>query len=141
MKVLIAADHAGFDLKTFLIEEFKEIEWEDCGTFSKDSVDYPDYASKLCKELKEKQFGVLICGSGIGMSIAANRFPHVRAALCSTPDDACFARAHNNANVIIFGGRVMGHETAKACLSLFLKTPFDGGRHLSRLQRIKDYGI
>ena len=75
------------------------------------------------------------------MSIAANRFSHIRAALCSTPDDAYLARAHNNANVIIFGGRVIGRETAKACLALFLKTSFEGGRHLSRLQKINDYGI
>ena len=138
MKVLIASDHAGFKLKKILIEELQgEIKFEDLGPFSENSVDYPDYAKKLSKkiDLKNDLLGVLICGSGIGMSMVANRFKNVRAALCMNNKMSILARQHNNANILVLGSRLISEQEAIKCLLVFLKTNYEGGRHQARLDK------
>lgn len=137
MKYLIASDHAGFHLKQELIKSC-EHEWIDLGPESTDSVDYPDFAHKLADAMKEGQaeFGVLICGSGIGISMAANRHKHVRAALCTHGLMAKLARQHNNANVLVLGERITGVDVAKDCLKQFSETEFEGGRHTARVEKI-----
>ena len=137
-KVLIASDHAGFKLKKTLIEELQgEIKFEDLGPFSESSVDYPDYARKLSKQidLKKDLIGVLICGSGIGMSMVANRFKNVRAALCMNNKMSMLARQHNNANILVLGSRLISEQEAIKCLLVFLKTNYEGGRHQARLDK------
>ena len=137
-KVLIASDHAGFKLKKILIEELQgEITFEDLGPFSENSVDYPDYAKKLSKkiDLKNDLVGVLICGSGIGMSMVANRFKNVRAALCMNDKMSILARQHNNANILVLGSRLISEQEAIKCLLVFLKTNYEGGRHQARLDK------
>ena len=137
-KVLIASDHAGFKLKKILIEELQsEITFEDLGPFSENSVDYPDYAKKLSKKinLKNDLIGVLICGSGIGMSMVANRFKNVRAALCMNDKMSILARQHNNANILVLGSRLISEQDAIKCLLVFLKTNYEGGRHQARLDK------
>ena len=137
-KVLIASDHAGFKLKQILIEELQgEITFEDLGPFSENSVDYPDYAKKLSKkiDLKNDLVGVLICGSGIGMSMVANRFKNVRAALCMNNKMSMLARQHNNANILVLGSRLISEQEAIKCLLVFLKTNYEGGRHQARLDK------
>ena len=137
-EVLIASDHAGFKLKKKLIEELQgEIKFEDLGPFSENSVDYPDYAKKLSKkiDLKNDLFGVLICGSGIGMSMVANRFKNVRAALCMNNKMSILARQHNNANILVLGSRLISEQEAIKCLLVFLKTNYEGGRHQARLDK------
>ena len=137
-KILIASDHAGYKLKKMLIEELQgEIKFEDLGTFSENSVDYPDYAKKLSKkiDLKNDLVGVLICGSGIGMSMVANRFKNVRAALCMNIKMSILARQHNNANILVLGSRLISEQEAIKCLLVFLKTNYEGGRHQARLDK------
>ena len=137
-RVLIASDHAGFKLKQILIEELQgEITFEDLGPFSENSVDYPDYAKKLSKkiDLKNDLIGVLICGSGIGMSMVANRFKNVRAALCMNNKMSILARQHNNANILVLGSRLISEQEAIKCLLVFLKTNYEGGRHQARLDK------
>ena len=137
-KVLIASDHAGFKLKKILIEELQgKIKFEDLGPFSENSVDYPDYAKKLSKkiDLKNDLIGVLICGSGIGMSMVANRFKNVRAALCMNNKMSILARQHNNANILVLGSRLISQQEAIKCLLVFLKTNYEGGRHQARLDK------
>ena len=136
--VLIASDHAGFKLKKILIEELQgEIKFEDLGPFNENSVDYPDYARKLSKkiDLKKDLTGVLICGSGIGMSMVANRFKNVRAALCMNNKMSMLARQHNNANILVLGSRLISEQEAIKCLLVFLKTNYEGGRHQARLDK------
>jgi len=143
-KIYIAADHAGFILKEFLIKELINLGFStmDLGCDSEEkSVDYPDYAQKLCKKISQKsntkkEIGVLICGSGIGISIAANRFKHIRAALCGNIKSAKLSRAHNDANVICFGARSISEKTALASLKTFLSTDFEDGRHGKRVQKL-----
>lgn len=139
MKILIASDHAGYDLKEALKGSFSDFTWIDLGPDSKDSVDYPDYAHKLANALTEGQadLGVLICGSGIGISMAANRHKGVRAALCTNGLMARLSRQHNNANVLVLGERLTGIDVAKDCLDEFLKTEFEGGRHERRVNKIE----
>ena len=137
-KILIASDHAGYKLKKILIEELEgEIKFEDLGPFSENSVDYPDYAKKLSKkiDLKNDLVGVLICGSGIGMSMVANRFKNVRAALCMNNKMSILARQHNNANILVLGSRLISEQEAIKCLLVFLKTNYEGGRHQARLDK------
>lgn len=140
LSVAIASDHAGLNLKTILKETFRDVpvEWLDLGTHSPDSVDYPDFAEKLAAEIAKGtvRFGVLVCGSGVGISIAANRNPAVRCVLCNDETTARLSRQHNDANVIAFGGRLIGEETARACLKVFLQTEFEGGRHQSRVDKL-----
>lgn len=138
--VAIAADHGGFDFKSLLIPELRSFGFEvlDLGTISPDSVDYPDFADALATAIREGRAarGVLICGTGIGMSIAINRHRHIRAALCHDGITARLARQHNNANVLVLGGRVLGSETAKECVQVFFATAFDGGRHERRVAKM-----
>jgi ribose 5-phosphate isomerase B len=138
--VAIAADHGGFDLKESLLPALQAsgVAALDLGTMSREAVDYPDIADALAAALAagRAQRGILICGTGIGISIAANRHPGVRAALCHDGLTARLARPHNDANVLVLGGRVIGIETAKDCLTNFLSTPFEGGRHARRVAKL-----
>jgi ribose 5-phosphate isomerase B len=138
--VAIAADHGGFDLKEGLVPvlEAAGVTVLDLGTTSRESVDYPEFADALAAALAagRAQRGILICGTGIGISIAANRHPGIRAALCHDGLTARLARQHNDANVLVLGGRVIGIETAKDCLTTFLDTPFEGGRHARRVAKL-----
>ena len=137
-EILIASDHAGYKLKKILIQELQgEIKFDDLGPFSEDSVDYPDYAKKLSKkiDLKKDLVGVLICGSGIGMSMVAYRFKNVRAALCMNNKMSILARQHNNANILVLGSRLISEQEAIKCLLVFLKTNYEGGRHQARLDK------
>ena len=142
-EILIASDHAGYKLKKILIQELQgEIKFDDLGPFSEDSVDYPDYARKLSKkiDLKKDLLGVLICGSGIGMSMVANRFKNVRAALCMNIKMSMLARQHNNANILVLGSRLISEQEAIKCLLVFLKTNYEGGRHQARLDKFNLVG-
>ncbi len=140
--IAIASDHAGYDLKTILAEELGSLGYEvvDLGTDGRDSVDYPDFAKALIKAVNEDRadLGVLVCGTGIGISIAANRHPGIRAALCHNETTARLARAHNDANVLALGARIVGIEVAKDCLKAFLTTEFAGGRHAGRVAKLAD---
>lgn len=142
MIISIGADHGGFELKRELVGFIKSLGHSviDNGTNSPDSVDYPDYAKLVAHDILEKRadFGVLICGSGIGISIAANRFKGIRAALVTRKEYATLSRQHNNANIIVFGGRFTTIEEAKEYLEIFLLTPFEGGRHEKRVCKIDD---
>ena len=138
-KVLIASDHAGFKLKQILIEELQgEITFEDLGPFSENSVDYPDYAKKLSKKVASNKgsFGILICGSGMGMAIAANKTKNIRAALCYSKKNTKLSRLHNNANIITLGERLINKNKAINLIKIFLSTKFEGGRHLRRVKKI-----
>lgn len=141
MKVGVGSDHAGFDLKEFLKEQLKKEGFEvvDYGTHIKKSVDYPDYAGKVAEGIQKKEvsMGILVCGTGIGVSIAANKFRGVRAARCCTVQDAVLAREHNDANVLTLGGRLVGSELALEIAKTFLETPFLKGRHMRRVNKIK----
>jgi ribose 5-phosphate isomerase B len=139
-RIAVAADHAGYELKSLLIAELRALglEVRDLGTNGPESVDYPDFANAVARAITsgEAQRGLLICGTGIGMSIAANRHPALRAALCHDGLGARLARQHNDANVLVLGGRLIGAETAKDCLKIFISTPFDGGRHSARIAKL-----
>ena len=138
--IALASDHAGYALKAELKEELERQGHEvlDLGTHGPESVDYPDFGHAMGQALEagRAQRGVLICGSGIGISIAANRHPGVRAALCHDETSARLARAHNDANVLALGARLIGPEVAKNCLEVFLKTDFEGGRHAARVAKL-----
>ena len=142
MKVVLGADHAGYELKEKVKKylQKKGIDVEDVGTFSKDSVDYPDYAFKVAEKVSDKKvdFGVLVCKSGIGMSIAANKFKNVRAALVFTPEMAKLARSHNDANVLSLSGEFTKEEEVYKIIDTWLATEFEGGRHERRLGKIND---
>jgi ribose 5-phosphate isomerase B len=138
--IAMASDHAGVELKSTLSEMLKERGFEviDLGTNGTESVDYPDYADAMAEAIRahRAERGVLICGTGIGISIAANRHPELRAALVHDEAGARMSRQHNDANVIVFGGRVIDADTARACLTAFLETGFDGGRHAARVAKL-----
>lgn len=138
--IALASDHAGLALKTALAEELVRAGHRvvDLGTESGESVDYPDFGYRLASALRDGRAGrgVLVCGTGLGISMAANRYPWVRAAVCHDVTSARLAREHNDANVIAFGERVMGSEVAKDCLRVFLSTPFAGGRHQRRVDKL-----
>lgn len=140
-RVLIGSDHAGFDLKTFLKEYLEKEGYSvvDVGCDSEMSCDYPGYAQNLCSRIRRGDVsrGILICGTGLGMSMAANRFEGIRAALCTTEFHARMSRAHNDSNVLVIGGRVTGRELALAILKTWLETPFEGGRHQKRIDMIE----
>ena len=138
-KIVIGSDHAGFDLKEavkkYLTKSKKK--YMDLGTNSKNSVDYPSIAHSLSKKItNDKKFGILICGSGIGMSMAANRHKNIRAALCYNVKSAKLSRKHNNANVITLGSRLTSKKIVLKCVKAFLETGFSGGRHLRRVKKI-----
>lgn len=138
--VAIASDHAGLALKEALKPEIEALgfEWLDLGTNSEQSVDYPDYGDAVANAIISGKalFGIVICGSGIGISIAANRHKGVRAALCSSGLAASLSRQHNDANVLALGARLIGIEEAKECVQRFLNTPFEGGRHSGRVAKL-----
>jgi ribose 5-phosphate isomerase B len=138
--VAVAADHAGFPLKETLKGDLAACGFNilDLGTDGPASVDYPDFANRMADALRRGavERGVVICGTGIGISIAANRHPHVRAALCHDATGARLARQHNDANVLALGARLIGEEVARDCLKVFLETPFEGGRHASRVAKL-----
>jgi ribose 5-phosphate isomerase B len=139
MNIVIASDHAGFDLKK-KIKTFLENEYviDDMGCHSTDSVDYPDYAKAVALNVAKNKFdfGILICGTGIGMSIAANRYKKVRAALCHSVEAAVATRSHNDANILCLGARTMDGEKINDIVKAFLTTAFEGGRHLKRVDKI-----
>jgi ribose 5-phosphate isomerase B len=138
--LVIGADHAGFELKERLKKALDRlgIAYEDVGTHSSESVDYPDYARKVAEAVSrgEAERGLLVCGSGQGMAMTANRFRGVRAALPFDEQTARLSREHNDANVLALGGRTLDHEKAERILEVFLKTPFAGGRHAKRVEKI-----
>lgn len=139
-KVAIASDHAGFPLKEYLKANFKAqpVEWVDLGTYSADSVDYPDFGKKIADAVAngDVEQGVAICGSGIGISIACNRNPKVRAGLCTDSTMARLTRLHNDANILCMGERLTGTEVALDILKTFLETEFEGGRHQGRVDKL-----
>ena len=141
MKIAIGSDHGGFETKEFLKQTFlqKGLALEDVGTYSTESCDYPMIADKMAEVVLNKQadFGVLVCGTGIGISIAANRHKGIRAALLYNEETAALAREHNDANVAVFGGRTQAKEDVARYLEIFLKTPFSGGeRHCRRIKEL-----
>jgi ribose 5-phosphate isomerase B len=142
--VAIASDHAGYDLKAILAEELVAMGYEivDLGTDGPDSVDYPDFAKVMIRAIVEgrAERGVLVCGTGVGISIAANRHPGIRAALCHNETTARLAREHNDANVLALGARIVGVDVAKNCLKAFLTTEFAGGRHARRVAKLAEGG-
>ncbi|WAC08276.1 MAG: ribose 5-phosphate isomerase B [Thermodesulfobacteriota bacterium] len=142
MKVILASDHRGYQLKDSLKKflEEKKIEFLDVGTFSADSVDYPDFAMLAAEKVSRGDYdrGILICGSGIGMCIVANKFTGVRAALCHDVFTAEMSRKHNDSNMLVLGADVMNEELARKILLVWLETRFDGGRHLRRIQKISE---
>jgi len=140
LKIAIGSDHAGFALK----EEIKEIlgtlcaEVIDCGTDTPESVDYPDFGEKVSSLVSSgaMERGILICGTGIGMSMVANKFPNVRAALCNELFCARMSRMHNDANILVMGGRIIGKDLAAEIVRIWMTTPFEGARHLARIRKI-----
>jgi len=138
--LLIASDHAGFELKERLKRwlQTRGVAFEDLGTHSAESVDYPDYARRVAEAISkgEAERGLLVCGSGQGMAMAANRYRGVRVALPWSEETARLSREHNDANVLALGGRVLSHETAERILDVWLSTPFAGGRHEGRVKKI-----
>ena len=139
-KIILASDHAGFELKEnikkYLTKKRKKV--LDLGTKNTNSVDYPDFAHLLSKRIKKNknQVGILVCGSGIGMSITANRHKSIRAALCYDIKSTKLSRLHNDANVMTIGSRLTKRKIALKCVNIFLKTTFEGGRHLRRIKKI-----
>ena len=138
-KVFISSDHAGYQLKEQIKKKFsKKIIFDDLGTYdSKNSVNYPDYAHNLCKKVsKSENMGILVCGSGMGMSMAANKHKKIRAALGYSIRNTRLSRLHNNANIITLGSRLTKKDTAFKCISVFFNTNFEGGRHKKRVKKI-----
>ncbi|HLB25494.1 MAG TPA: ribose 5-phosphate isomerase B [Nitrospirota bacterium] len=142
MKVALGCDHGGLELKLVYEGVLKSLGVEvlDMGAMGEESVDYPDYASKVAEAVSTgaADRGVAVCGTGIGMAIVANKYPNVRAALCHDAFTARMSRAHNDANILVLGGRVTGREVAVEILKLWLATPFEGGRHQRRLDKIAE---
>jgi ribose 5-phosphate isomerase B len=138
--LLVASDHAGFELKELVKKELERLKivYKDIGTHTTDSVDYPKIGQKAAQLIARGTYnkGILVCGTGIGISIAANRNPKVRAALCTTPEMASLARRHNDANVLALGGRTTKPSIAKKIVKVWLETPFEGGRHLRRVKQM-----
>ena len=142
MKIVIGSDHAGLALKEELKEFLATLGYRvtDLGTHSDQAADYPEYAARVAEAVASGQFprGVLVCGSGIGMAIVANKFPNVRAAVCLDEDMARLSRCHNDANILALAGRRTGTEKAQAILAAWLETEFEGGRHRARLDKIRE---
>jgi len=137
--ILIASDHAGLALKNFLIKENPDLKFKDLGPYKQDSVDYPDFAHTLIKEFQTNEYSplaVLICGSGQGMAITANKYKDIRAALCWNADIVKLSREHNNANILCLGERFVKPSDANILLHTFLTTQFEGGRHARRVDKI-----
>lgn len=141
-KIIIGSDHAGFDLKNVIINYLKELKYEvkDIGCYSVEAVDYPIIAKNLSKQITSGAFskGILICGTGIGMSITANKIKGIRAVVCSDTTSAKYSRKHNDTNVLCFGARIIGESLAKDICHMWLNTEFEGQRHLNRIKLIED---
>lgn len=139
-KIAIGSDHAGYLLKQFLQDKYtlEDFVFEDCGTFSTESVDYPDFAAPVCKLVLDKkvELGVLICGTGNGMAISANKFRGIRAALCWNEEIARLARLHNDANILVLPARFLSEKEADRIFNVFMITNFEGGRHIPRIQKL-----
>jgi ribose 5-phosphate isomerase B len=139
-KIFISSDHAGFELKetikTYLSK--KKLSYQDMGPYSDDRVDYPDFAHKVARKVKtnKKNVGILVCGSGMGMNIAANKHKNIRAAQCFNLKSTKLSRLHNDANIITLGSRLLTKKNALNCVSIFLNTKFEGGRHSKRIKKI-----
>lgn len=139
MKILIASDHAGFELKEKIKKHYvSKFDWQDFGTYSNESIDYPDFAHQLASEISSSDslFGILICGTGNGMAITANRHKNVRAALSWNVEIATLARKHNNANILVLPARFIEEKTAFDIIDVFFSTDFEGGRHQKRIDKI-----
>ncbi len=140
MKIAVGADHAGYQLKAELVDRLKKAGHEilDHGTHTADSVDYPDFAALVCRDVAagRAEQGLLVCGTGQGMAMTANRYREIRAAVCAEPFSARMARAHNNANVLCIGARVVGGGAAGEIVDAFFATGFEGGRHQRRIEKI-----
>ena len=141
--ISIASDHGGFSLKVDIVSFLNELGYEvnDMGPKNQNSVDYPDYAIRIAQAVTKNtdSRGIVICGTGIGMSIVVNRFPGIRGTLCSDLYTAKLCREHNDSNILIMGGRVVGHGLAREIVKVWLSTPFDGGRHQKRLDKISQF--
>ena len=138
-KIFIASDHAGYQLKNSIVLKLSKIQKIiDLGPYSKDSVDYPDFAKKLSKKVASTKgsFGILVCGSGMGMAIAANKAKNIRAALCYNKKNTKLSRLHNNANIITLGERLIDKNKSFSLIKIFLSTKFEGGRHLRRVNKM-----
>ena len=139
-KIFISSDHAGFKLKqsikSYLLK--KKLDFKDLGPYNSSRVDYPDFAHKLAKKVKinKNSIGILVCGSGMGMNIAANRHKNIRAAQCFNLKSTKLSRLHNDANIITLGSRLLTKKTALSCIGVFLNTQFEGGRHSKRIKKI-----
>ena len=140
--IAVGSDHGGFELKEHVIKYLDEkgIDYKDYGTYSEDSIDYPDCAKPVCKAIQDgtATAGILICGTGIGISMAANKHKGIRAALCGDVYSAKMTKMHNDANVICMGGRVIGRELAFMIIDTWLETEFEGGRHAARIAKIHE---
>lgn len=138
MKIAIASDHGGFELKEALKKHYATLNFTDLGTYSADSVDYPDYAQKMAHAVLSgtADLGILICGTGVGISIAANRYKGIRAALIYSTEVARLAKAHNNANILVFGGRTMTVDDVINRIDTFMQTSYEGDRHQRRLDKL-----
>lgn len=143
MRISIGTDHAGFRVKEAIKSFLKQKGYKviDNGTYSEDSVDYPDFAKKVAQDISnnEADYGILLCGTGIGMSIAANKFKGIKAALCLLPKMASLARMHNDANVLVLPGRLIGIDLALWIVEAFLESEFEGGRHEERVKKIEEF--
>ena len=139
-KIFISSDHAGFKLKEEIKSHLskKKISFKDIGPFNDDRVDYPDYAHKVARKVKtnKNNVGILVCGSGMGMNIAANRHKNIRAAQCFNLKSTKLSRLHNDANIITLGSRLLNKKLALSCVNTFLNTKFEGGRHIKRIKKI-----
>ena len=139
-KIFISSDHAGFNLKEIIKKSLKEkrLKFYDLGPYNNNKVDYPDFAHKVAKKVKIKKnhVGILVCGSGMGMNIAANRHRNIRAAQCFNSKSTKLSRLHNDANIITLGSRLLTKKNAINCVSIFLNTKFEGGRHIKRIKKI-----
>ena len=139
-KIFISSDHAGFKLKEEIKSHLlkKKLSFQDLGPFNDDRVDYPDYAHKVARKVKtnKNNVGILVCGSGMGMNIAANRHKNIRAAQCFNLKSTKLSRLHNDANIITLGSRLLNKKLALNCVNTFLNTKFDGGRHIKRIKKI-----
>ena len=142
--IIMGSDHAAYDLKEYLKALIKQkgIEIRDVGAHSAEAVDYPDFGFQVAGAVSAGEYsrGILLCGTGIGMSIVANKFLHVRAALCNDLFSAIMSRRHNNANILVMGGRVIGDILAREIVTAWLETPFEGGRHQRRLDKFENVG-
>jgi ribose 5-phosphate isomerase B len=142
MKIILAADHGGFELKEIIKEHLsKDYEIEDLGTYNNASVDYSDYGIKAGEAVIKgiADYAIIVCGTGIGISIAANKVPGIRAALCHNVEYAKLAKQHNNANILALGGRFLNPQEAKNIVDTWLNTEFEGGRHQKRINKINEY--